>query len=374
MITGGIYIHVPFCVRKCKYCSFFSTKMTDENLEVYLKGIKNEISYYSNKDYKVKTIYFGGGTPSLLKGEYLEVILNSLNEAFDLTDLEELTLEANPESVNVEAVRAWKDLGFNRISLGIQTFDDNNLKLLGRAHNSEEARSALNILKKNFTNISADLICGLPNQSLSDWEKDLDNILEYDLNHISIYPLQIEPDTVLAKIIDNEYYNGIDDLMHDMMYLAKSKLELKGYNHYEIANYSKEGFESKHNLIYWTYKPYLGLGPSAASFYNGVRWQNTTNIDLWKTDLKKEIDNDSKKIEIQMAEFAFLALRLLDRGLNSDDFKRKFKISLESVHGETLDRLINYNWLTKEQNRYKLTTQAIFFANEVFAEFLPETN
>ena len=374
MIAGGMYIHVPFCVRKCKYCNFYSTELTQENLNIYLEGLKKEISHYKNKDYEVKTIYFGGGTPSLLGLKHLEFIFNHLDKSFNLSKLKEVTLEANPESVSMNKVIGWKELGFNRISLGIQSFNNKSLTLLGRAHTANQAEEALKILVKSFSNVSADLICGLPNQTLNDWEDEINHILEYDLNHISIYPLQIESDTPLSKIVKDDYYNKIDQIMHDMMYLTKDKLEIENYRHYEIANYAKDSFESKHNLIYWTYKPYLGLGPSAASFYNGVRWQNTTDLKVWKKTLKKEIDYDSQRLDIKMAEFVFLALRLINKGLDSNKFYEEFNVTLEKIYGETLDKLINYKWLTKDKNQYKLTSQAIFFANEVFAEFLPDAN
>ncbi|MFP4457723.1 MAG: radical SAM family heme chaperone HemW [Clostridia bacterium] len=371
MISGGIYVHVPFCSKKCHYCNFYSTKYSQSNRDLYIRGMKKEIDYYADKNFLVDTIYFGGGTPSLLSYKELALILNKLRNSFNTDNLLELTIEVNPESVNKEKVKIWKDLGFNRISLGIQSFDDYYLKRIGRVHDSHDIRKALDLIKANFSNASGDLICGLPGQAISEWEIELDKIISYDLNHISIYPLQIEPETEMAKIVNEEYYNEIDDTIVDMMNLSRSKLIRSNYEHYEIANYAKPNYESKHNLIYWQFKPYLGFGPSAASFNKTHRWQNSSDIYQWAKYFKREVDEESKRNEIQMAEFAFLSLRLLNRGLNSKKFKREFGVSLESVYGDTLNRLIGYDWLTKSEDRYKLTGQAINFANQVFAEFLP---
>ncbi len=371
MISGGIYIHIPFCSKKCHYCNFYSTKFSQENRDLFLKGIEKEIEHYSDKNFSADTIYLGGGTPSLLTEKELEFIFNKLDDAFSIAKVKELTIEVNPESVNSQKVKMWKNFGINRVSLGIQSFDDDLLKLIGRVHNSKDVRRALDLLKANFSNISGDLICGLPGQTLNDWEVELDNIISYDLNHISIYPLQIEADTKISKIVNEEYYNLIDDIMIEMMSLSRTKLKENNYNHYEIANYSKSGYESKHNLIYWQYKPYLGFGPSAASFYEKLRWQNSNNLHVWANNLKKEVDEESKRIEIQMAEFAFLSLRLLNHGLNCEQFKKEFDVSLESIYGDTLRKLSSYDWLTKTKKGYKLTVQAIYFANQIFAEFLP---
>lgn len=371
MITGGIYIHVPFCAKKCHYCSVYSTLNNEENIDLYLNGLSRDIGQYSNISFSPETIYFGGGTPSLLNPSDIEIIIKKLNKNFNLTKLKEVTIEVNPESVTKDRVDSWLNVGINRFSLGVQSFDNQKLKTLGRVHSNKEARKAIELLKTKVGNVSADLICGIPGQSLTDWQKEIEEIVSYDLEHISIYPLQIEPGTYLAQRITDDYYTYIDEAILDMLKYSEQVLTAKNYVHYEISNYSKPNFESKNNLIYWQYKPYLGFGPAAASFYDDMRWRNAEDLMLWATTLTKEYDADFQKEEVKMAEFVFLALRLLNQGVEAASFEETFGVSLENVYSDTLERLMGYGWLTKTEKGYKLNSQAIYSANQIFIELLP---
>jgi oxygen-independent coproporphyrinogen-3 oxidase len=259
----GLYIHVPFCSKKCPYCDFYSVKYTKLGVLEFVENIKNEIKTYPQEE--IDTIYFGGGTPSILPIEYLEQIVFSINEYF-LLKIEEMTIEVNPNTVNLDKLLKYKKLGFNRLSVGVQSLNDNELKFLGRQHSADKALECIKNAKiAGFDNISADIMLGIPRQTeeiLSETIKKLE-----DVQHISAYILKIEEKTPFYGNVEVD-----EDLSADLYLFTVKKLEEMGFLQYEISNFSKKGFESKHNLKYWKCEEYIGLGKSAHSFYNGKRY------------------------------------------------------------------------------------------------------
>lgn len=272
----SIYVHVPFCLSKCKYCSFYSEIYNEIYIERYFKSLKSTAKYFSslkeNENVIIKTIYFGGGTPTCVKAELLSDFLLFLKETFTVSSECEITIEANPKTVTKKSAIILKESGFNRVSLGIQTTDNERLKLIGRIHTFEDAKEAYTIFREaGFSNISMDLIYALPNTDISHVYEDLNRIISLSPEHISTYALSIEEGTPLFK--ERDKYNFPDDEKQLEMYLAIcQKLSSSGYYHYEISNFSKKGYESKHNLTYWERGEYLGIGAGAHSYWRGSRF------------------------------------------------------------------------------------------------------
>ena len=276
---SGLYIHVPFCESKCAYCDFYSLGRRDGNLQdQYVEALLNEWAARKNAvGNSIRTIYMGGGTPSLLSSRQLRLIAAAIPPA---DSVEEFTIEVNPEDVDTEFARLIKDLGINRVSMGIQSFDDAQLRLVGRRHTARRAQEAFSILRSaGINNISCDLIFGLPGQTLRSWEESLDRLIGMDPEHISAYILSYEPGTRLNAMKKKGIVAEADDtLIEDMYAYICQALREAGYEHYEISNYAKPGFRSRHNSSYWDCTPYLGLGPGAHSFYDGRRWWNTPDL------------------------------------------------------------------------------------------------
>ena len=280
---AGIYIHVPFCSSRCIYCDFYSTTQGMEMRSAYVKALCCEIVARKHElgDNKISTIYFGGGTPSLLSLEQIGHIMQTIRDNFEISSAAEITLESNPDDVTVQLAEGWVTLGFNRVSLGLQTFDDNILRILRRRHTSATAREAVQILRAaGFRNLTLDLIYGLPNQTFDTWTNDVKELLALPVNHLSAYALSYEPGTVLTRMRDRGEIKEADEEMIRKMYLYLiEQAEGAGYNHYEISNFALPGYESRHNSSYWSGVPYLGLGPGAHS-YDGVSVRRANNPDL----------------------------------------------------------------------------------------------
>lgn len=282
----ALYLHIPFCVQKCNYCDFCSRVRDVDSGEVceYCENLVMDIRRAA-KDEKLgalETIYIGGGTPSYIGQKNLSSILYAISMSVNLENVREFTMEANPESLNLELVKDIWAMGVNRLSLGVQSFDDNLLQMLGRAHNAKGALDAIEIARQRFENISIDLMCGIPGQTEDVFRESLRRAVELDLPHISIYPLQIEPNTVFYKWKEQGKIDDIDeDTQADHMLLAAEILGEAGYSHYEVSSYAKPGFESKHNLSYWQSKPYLGLGQSATTMtQNSERRMRVTDNNV----------------------------------------------------------------------------------------------
>ena len=362
-----IYIHTPFCIKKCNYCSFFSVKSNTELIEKYVKFLKNEIAFYKeNYNILPKTIYFGGGTPSLLSAKQI----NSIISQFDLKNVGEITLEANPATLTNEYAQNIIKTPVNRLSIGIQSMIDDELKMLGRIHNSKQIEPMIKMLRDaGFSNISLDLIYGLPNQKLSDVIYSLSKIIALNPEHISIYCLSLEEDVPLYKkreSIPN------DDIVRTFYDEIVATLDKNGFSQYEISNFAKKGFESKHNSAYWKDKDYLGLGASASGYISGVRYHNPFNFSEYYDNVKnKKIMPNSHKISyIEHAqEFLFLGLRQ-KKGIDIDEFLEKFDKKTFDLFYVKMKPFLKSGFIIKDDSRLFLSQNVFFVSNAIFSELV----
>ena len=361
-MTKNTYIHIPFCTKKCNYCTFTSVdKLTLKN--IYTDALLQEIKHYYTGE-KQNTIYIGGGTPSLLSINDFENIFELLN--FDKNT--EITVEVNPESATKEYLRGLRELGVNRLSIGIQSFDDKILKKIGRIHSSQTAKNCINnAINTGFENISCDLIYGLPSQSENNFLQSLKDLINYDIQHISLYGLKIEEGC--------EFFNKKpdflpdDDMQADMYLDAIKILKEKDFEQYEISNFSKNGFESKHNLNYWNADTYYGFGLSAHGYQNEIRYSHTKDIEKYIKNPVERIEEAKLSAKEQLEEVIFLGLRKIC-GINTNEINQKFNIDFDKKYNAQINKYINSNHLTKTQNGYKLTIDGILLSNIIMADFL----
>ncbi len=383
-MKAGIYIHIPFCKSRCSYCDFATDVYRgNDAVERYVAAlcaeitdyglrITNEKSQIPNPKPQIETLYFGGGTPSLLSAIQLEKIIEAVHKKFAVEPEIEFTLEMNPATVTAEKLRDFRSLGVNRASFGVQTFNDRALKLLARGHDAADARRTFELLRASgFDNISFDLIGGLPGQTFADWEKNLTEALRLNPEHLSLYLLEIHEGTPLAQQIRAHRQPAPDeDLAAEMYELMIEKTAAKGFAQYEISNFSRAGFESKHNTKYWLCEPVFAFGVSAHSFDGRARWSNErdTNayVSLVETSESAVVYNE----EIDLAsEFVFLGLRLM-RGVDLEIYEKKFGVNLVSKYAEDLERLMSLDLVEIVENRLRLTGKGALFSNEVFAVFV----
>ena len=361
-MVKNAYIHIPFCKSKCKYCSFVSISSL-ELKSSYLSALKCEIDKKYNGE-ELDTIYFGGGTPSLLDVSEVKAILSE----FDFNDNTEITFEMNPEDADFEYLKALLNIGVNRLSIGVQTFDDDILELIGRRHSALKVDSAVDLAKKaGFKNISLDFIYGLPNQSLESFISDIKRAIELSVNHISLYGLKIEEG---CEFFAKAPLDLPDDEVQAQMYKEVIKeLDLLGFNRYEVSNFSKTGFESKHNLCYWKNKNYYGFGASASGYEKGVRYTNILGIKEYiQSPLGKYFEHKVTETE-KLEEEIFLGLRLTE-GLDVEDINNKFKINFDLKYKSILDKFIQSEHILKTEKGYKLSVEGVLSSNYVLAEFL----
>lgn len=364
-VINYVYIHVPFCLRKCSYCSFFSIEFSKEASSRFVRYLIKEIDLFKQKYcIKPKTIYFGGGTPSLLTADQINLIISQ----FDISETKEITLECNPINVNYKFADELKTTQINRISLGAQSFLDDELKILGRLHKADEIGNAYKILRnQGYENISLDLIYGLPNQTKKDVEFSLDKIIKLDPEHISTYCLSLENDVTLFSLVDQI---PADEKVAEFYYLIRNKLISAGFDHYEISNFAKFGFESKHNLCYWDDEYYLGFGPSAAGYVGNVRYTNPANFETYYKMLdgnKIMIDKTILNNDDHEKEYIFLGLRKA-AGLDLEEFENKFKTGFTEKYNKVIQK---FNNLLEIDNRaIKLKPKAYFISDEIFSEFM----
>ncbi len=377
----GIYIHIPFCMQKCLYCDFVSYINKSECVKEYINCMIKEIQSYDFKKYNITTIYIGGGTPSFIESDYIREIINVIQNKLEKNDARwediEITIEANPGTVTLEKLNDYKTVGINRISLGLQATQDRLLKQIGRIHNYKDFLEAYELLKKvGFNNINVDLMIGLPNQSIKNLKESLEKIIKLDPNHISVYSLIIEDGTPISKLLDEEKIKLPDEEIERQMYwYVKNKLELNGYNHYEISNFSKKGKESKHNLNCWKQKQYIGIGAAAHSYFKDIRYSNTNNIEEYIKNIKENNIEKNRKIEEKQTiedkknEFMMLGFRMIE-GVNIADFKAKFVDNPLYVYREKIKKLTDEGLIEVDLNNIKLTNKGLDLANVVFEEFI----
>ncbi|HII4524831.1 radical SAM family heme chaperone HemW [Clostridium perfringens] len=372
----SLYIHIPFCAQKCLYCDFPSFARKDHLRKAYIEALNKEIISLREKlnNLEINTIFIGGGTPSVLEADELECLLKEvakLNMAKDI----EYSMECNPGNLTEEKLKVMKKYGVNRISMGLQAKQDNLLKGLGRIHNYKTFKENFLLAKKvGFNNINVDLMFGLPNQRLNEWEETLREIISLDPAHISAYSLIIEEGTAFYNLYENDKLKlPTEEEERKMYHLAKKILEENGFNQYEISNYAKEGKECRHNLAYWNMDNWIGVGSAAASYINGKRIKNISSVEEYinsineKREAVEEIINNSKNDN--MEEFMFMGLRKIN-GIDENEFKNRFSMNINDVYGEILNKYIGEGLLIRESGRIFLSEKGIEISNIIMADFL----
>ena len=401
----SLYVHVPFCVRKCSYCAFYSVPLAGDRVKAYLSALKQEIELRklealeksqkklereSQLESQVKsqiksqiksqaefsTLFVGGGTPTALNESELDALLTLINTNYRFRTGAEKTVEANPGTLTTEKLKVLKKQGINRISLGVQSFNNALLKQISRIHEEAEVLASVKKLRQmGFANLNFDLIFGLPGQTLKDWKNSLEKAVSLRPEHISVYGLMVEEGTPLALRHDMEDVLPDDDLQADMYYLTREILESAGYRHYETSNFALPGYECQHNLGYWHGKEYLGLGPGAVSCLNNRRWKNAEDLNLYYEALmegkfpitpeeEEELSEQGKR-----TERIILGLRLAT-GINLEEFAKEFGKKLNELYPEVLERQIRNEVLILEDGYLRLNPQYWFVANSVLQEFV----
>ena len=389
----GLYIHIPFCVKKCDYCDFLSAPATNEIREQYVKALLKEIDSYKElaKNYVVATIFIGGGTPSSLEVGQIKRIMCKINQVFCLKNGAEITIEVNPGTANKEKLMEYQEAGINRISFGLQSANDTELKLLGRLHNymqfEENYKLARNL---GFSNINVDLMSALPGQTLNSWEETLNKVLALKPDHISAYSLIIEEGTKFYERYQ-EAATGYKELPEEetdrqMYHRTKEILEEFGYYRYEISNYAKPGYECSHNKSYWIGTPYLGLGLGASSLLNERRFAKLDDLQEYlkvcqtpsdsAQDGRTEVgptrliaEYEALTLSQRMEEFMYLGLRLCE-GVKKSDFLRRFSVEMKDVYGEVIEQLKNKSVLIEEGDIIRLSEYGIDISNSILYLFL----
>ncbi len=375
-----IYIHIPFCVKKCAYCDFLSAPATESSMERYVTALVKELHTHHEamKACVVKTIFVGGGTPSILSESQLERIFKAICENFTLDESAEITIEANPGTVTREKLLCYRQVGINRISFGLQSANNEELKTLGRIHSYEAFLESFHMAREcGFENINVDLISAVPNQTIQSWEETLRKIVQLNPEHISAYSLIVEEGTPFANLYGeggpNEAELPSEDEERRMYQRTKELLEEFGYHQYEISNYAKEGRECRHNLGYWERKEYLGVGLGSASLIGNQRYKNTDSFEkyLKHSDEFSIIQEECQTLSVQeqKEEFIFLGLRKT-KGVLEEEFQDMFGQSIETCYGTQIERFERQGLLQRKEGRLSLTKEGIHVSNYIFSEFL----
>ena len=359
---AGIYIHIPFCKKKCHYCNFFSVaseKLKTGFVEALNREVKLRNSYLNNEE--VKTIYFGGGTPSLLDTEEIYKILNAIRSNFNVIDDVEITLEFNPDDVEKNKLNELKAAGINRLSIGVQSFNNNDLIYLDRTHDSAHSRKAIeNIILAGFSNVTIDLIYGIPGSDLSSWERNLQTFIDYNLPHLSAYALTVENRTSLKWLIEKKKLDNVNEkLMSEQFKLLQAMLESNNYIHYEISNFARKGFYSKHNSLYWLGGNYIGLGPSAHSYNGKSRQWNISNIAKYKESL--EIQNIVQEVEVltidqKYNEYVMTSLRTV-WGIDIEHISNVFGMEYSKYFEKSAHKFIQQKLINRDENKFSLSDE-----------------
>lgn len=376
MTAAGVYVHIPFCSSRCSYCDFATGLYQGELAERYVRGLVNEIQNSRYTCETVDTIYFGGGTPSLLAPSQLERILAALYDKFTIAAETEITLEINPGSATPEKLRAFRSLGVNRASFGAQTFDDAELAKLGRSHNTADAlRTFADLRDADFANVSFDLIAGLPGQTLDGWQRNIKQALDLDPEHLSFYLLEVHSGTPLAEHIRRGIQPVPDDDLASVMYeWMIEQAAAAGYEHYEISNLCRPGFHSRHNVKYWTAAPYYGFGCSAHSYDGHTRrWSNHRDVLQYLEMIERGVSSVVEEQQLSQtdvrAEALFLGMRLM-QGVDLRRYRDSFGVDLRDEHREDLDRFCKAGLVEFDGDLIRLTRTGALLSNEVFAAFV----
>ena len=370
----GVYVHIPFCKKKCDYCDFISYCNKDNLIDDYVQAVKAEIQTQNIKP-EITTIYIGGGTPSYIDSKYIIEILEKIKEK-NVSSNAEITIEVNPGTVTKEKLEDYIKSGINRISIGLQTTNDELLKQIGRIHNFTQFLETYKLAKKvGFKNINVDLMLGLPNQRIKDLKESLEQIIKLKPKHISVYSLIVEDGTPIAnKIEKGEMQLPDEELERNMYWFVKNTLELNGFIHYEISNFAKKGYESKHNLNCWNQKEYIGIGASAHSYRDITRYSNTENIEEYIENVnngnfnRNKIIHEVQKEDDAKKEFMLLGLRKI-KGVDINQFKNKFGDNPIYLFRNELKKLTDERLLIIDNNNIRLTNKGLDLANLVWEEF-----
>ncbi|NOS85887.1 MAG: radical SAM family heme chaperone HemW [Ignavibacteria bacterium] len=369
---AGIYLHIPFCDTKCIYCDFYSITNHSKKAE-FLNSIKKEIQFYTKQlaDRKFDSIFFGGGTPSLLSYDEFTAIFDELYKSYNISDDTEITIEANPGTLDLEKLEVFKKLPINRISFGVQSFIDSELQFLTRIHSAKQAKESILAAKAaGFENINLDMIFALPGQTMDSWKYNLDEAIKLGTKHISAYSLIFEKGTMLYSMRDKGQVQNADiELEQEMYEYTMQQLSDAGYRQYEISNYTKPGYECRHNLKYWTLEEYISFGPSASSYIGNKRWTNIKNIGRYielvdsgkpAHDFIETIDKDTS-----VTEHIMLGLRSV--GINFEDFRKKHNIDFESAYTAPIETLITNGYAVKDAQSISLTRKGYAVCDEIVA-------
>ena len=376
----GIYIHIPFCLKKCFYCDFNSYADKENLIEKYVFALCKEILENSEilSEYKVTTIYIGGGTPSYIDPKYIKQIMDTIYLCIDRSSVEEITIEANPNSITKEKLEIYKMSGINRLSIGLQSNHNSILKKIGRVHTIEDFEKALDIANSvGIDNISLDLIYPLPDLSFNQFKDTVDYVVSLkskNIKHISVYNLEVHENTKLAFLLNENYVSLVDeDEEYEMYKYLKDTLQNNGYNRYEISNYAISGYESKHNLRYWNQELYLGFGAGASSFFGGTRYKNETSIEKYIDNIlnNKSVIIEKEELDLLslIKEYIILQLRKID-GLSLSAFKSKYKKDIYSLFSIEIAQLEKDGLLVKDNDNIKLTSRGLEVANLAWEKFI----
>lgn len=372
----SLYIHIPFCKTKCHYCDFTSFKCSDSTMGPYVNNLIRELGLYKEKlrDYSIKTIFIGGGTPSTIDARYIEKILQFIYENYNIDSLEEVSIETNPGTLDKYKVKKYKEIGINRVSLGVQSLNNDILKSIGRSHKVEDVYTSLSLLREEgFNNINVDLMFSLPGQTMDDIEYSLWEMIKLQVEHISLYSLIIEDDTPLGILYKEGKLETInEDLDRKMYHRSIEILKDAGYNHYEISNFSKENKECLHNLAYWTIKPYLGVGLSSHSNIFSKRFFNYSDLKTYNECLTRNLlPVEGKEFidkETLIGEYMIMGLRLI-KGIDKEDYKDRFSQDIHTRYDHIIEKHKNNGLIKETDTHIALTQKGLDLANIVEADF-----
>ncbi|HBF6039554.1 TPA: radical SAM family heme chaperone HemW [Clostridioides difficile] len=388
----GLYVHIPFCVKKCKYCDFNSYKMDIDSKKRYIEDLKIEMELYSNKLYKdnkyknkeccslnkndkITSIFVGGGTPSILTSDEIREVFISIKEMFDIDENAEITIECNPGTLTLEKLKTMKEIGINRLSIGLQAIQEKHLNFIGRIHTYEEfEKNYKDALSVGFKNINIDLMYSLPNQTLCDWKETLEKVVHLNPTHISVYSLILEEGTELYNMYESNKFELIDENVDIEMYeYTINYLKSKGYNQYEISNYSKEGYNCEHNILYWECEHYIGIGAGASGYINENRYNNVESLEDYHLSLVKREkpiqENEILSEKDMIEEKIFMGLRM-NKGIKFEDFKKKFGIDFREKYNKQIEMLLARKLINQSFEGIQLTQKGREISNSVFIEFM----
>ena len=368
------YVHIPFCTQICYYCDFSKVFIKNQPVDSYLEHLLQEFHSYDIQ--KLRTLYIGGGTPTALSAPQLEVLLDGLTKNLDLSVLEELTIEANPGDLDEDKIAVLKNSAVNRVSLGVQTFDDKMLKKIGRSHLEKDIYENIDCLKlAGFDNISIDLIYALPGQTMEQVKDNVAKAIALDIPHMSLYSLILENHTVfMNRMRRGKLPLPKEEVEAEMFEYIIAELELAGFEHYEISNFSKPGFESRHNLMYWDNAEYYGIGAGASGYVNGVRYKNHGPIRHYLKVVEEgnaRIHEEHLSLREQMEEEMFLGLRK-KTGVSKARFEEKFGTSFENIYGQVVRDLCHQGLLQIEGQQIRMTKKGLFLGDTVAERFILE--